>query len=281
MIAGLVFYIVGAIIVIFFLAGIRIVRPTEKAVIETLGKYSHFANAGFNWVFPIVQNCIQVNTTERMSQIETQEIITEDKLNAMVDLVVFHKVKKTENDIKACLYEVDNYQRQIVTLAQTTARNVIGGMLFKDVNAKRNELNKKLAEIMRKETQSWGVDIVRVELKEIIPPKDVQMTMNKVLIAENEKRSSIDFATAKETVADGERRAEIKRAEGEKQATILKAEGQAKAFNLINKSFTKNAQKLKAYEVTQASLQNNAKIIVTEKGINPQIILGNIPTTKE
>jgi regulator of protease activity HflC (stomatin/prohibitin superfamily) len=277
---GLVYLIVGIALVIFFLAGIRIVRPNEKAVVETLGKYSHFANLGFNWIFPVIQDCYIVNTTERMSQIETQEIITEDKLNAMVDLVVFHKVKKDEASVKASLYEVDDYKRQIVTLAQTTARNVIGGMLFKDVNAKRNELNKKLAEIMSKETKSWGVEIVRVELKEIIPPKDVQMTMNKVLIAENEKRSSIDFATAKETVADGERRAEIKKAEGEKQATILKAEGQAKAFKMINDSFKGNAIKLKNLEVTQASLQNNSKIIVTEKGISPQLIIGKLDTQK-
>jgi regulator of protease activity HflC (stomatin/prohibitin superfamily) len=121
-------YIIGAvgIIFLFFLIGIRIVRPTEKAVIETLGKYSGFAKEGFNWIIPIFQRLIEVNTTERMAQIESQEIITEDKLNASVDLVVYYKVKKDEESIKKSLYEVNNFREQIIILAQTTARNVIG-----------------------------------------------------------------------------------------------------------------------------------------------------------
>jgi regulator of protease activity HflC (stomatin/prohibitin superfamily) len=100
-----------------------------------------------------------------------------------------------------------------------------------------------------------------------------------VIKAENSKRSAIDFATAKETEADGSRRAMIKEAEGKKQAAILEAEGQAQAFDLINKSFTGNAQLLKQLEVTQDALQDNAKIIVTDKGISPQLFLGELPIT--
>ena len=272
-----IFSLIGSIIVIG-LCGIRIVRPTDRGVIETFGKYSRFARFGFNWVIPIIQRLIKVNTTERMAQIESQEIITEDKLNASVDLVVYYKVKKDEESVKRSLYEVNNFKDQIIILAQTTARDVIGEMLFKDVNSKRKVLNQKLASILSDETKNWGVDIVRVELKDITPPKDVQDTMNKVIKAENEKRSAIDFATARETEADGIRRAKIKEAEGQKSYSILIAEGQAKAFELIDKSFIGNAQSLKQMEITQASLQNNSKIIMTEKGINPQLIIGKLET---
>jgi regulator of protease activity HflC (stomatin/prohibitin superfamily) len=270
----------GVVIGLTFLSGIRIVRPTERGVIETLGKYSRFAKSGFNWIIPIVQSMTQVNTTERMVEVDSQEIITEDKLNATVDLVVYFKVKKDEESVKNSIYEVNNFKDQIVILAQTTARNVIGEMLFKDVNSKRKELNQKLQKILSEETSSWGVDILRVELKEIIPPKDVQDVMNKVIKAENEKRSAIDFATAEETKADGIKRAKVKEAEGEKQSQILKAEGQAKAFDLINKAFTGNAQILKKLEVTQASLENNSKIILSKDGITPQLIIGELPLKK-
>jgi regulator of protease activity HflC (stomatin/prohibitin superfamily) len=258
--------IIGSITILIFLGGIRIVRPTERAVKETLGKYSGFANSGFNWIIPIFQRMIQVNITEQMAKVESQEIITEDKLNASVDLVVFYKVKDDEQSIKKSLYNVNDFESQIITLAQTTARNVIGEMEFKDVNSKRKTLNEKLANILSNETKSWGVEIVRVELKEIVPPKDVQDTMNKVIKAENEKRSAIDFATAKETEADGIKRAEIKKAEGEKQASILRAEGGSKAFQLINNSFKGNAQKLKRLEVTESALKNNSKIVLGSDG---------------
>jgi regulator of protease activity HflC (stomatin/prohibitin superfamily) len=256
----------GVIVVLYMLAGIRIVRPTERAVKETLGKYAGFAKYGFNWIFPGFQRLIQVNITEQMAEIDSQEMITEDKLNANVDLVVFYKVKEDEQSIKNALYKVNNFQRQIVILAQTTGRNVIGGMLFKDVNAERNQLNKQLAEIMKTETKSWGVEIVRVELKEIIPPKDVQDTMNKVIKAENEKRAAIDFATAAETQADGIKRAAIKEAEGIAQGRRIVADANAYKIKIENeaarKYFKAEAIKLKQLEVAQESLKNNSKIIL-------------------
>lgn len=254
-----------AILFIFFL-GIRIVRPTERAVIETLGKYSRFGSQGFNFIVPIIQRMIQINITEQMSDIEPQEIITKDSLNANVDLVVFYKVKTDELSIKNALYNVNDVDAQIKTLARTTARNVIGKMVFTEVNSERNKLNIELARIMATETKSWGVEIVRVELKEITPPKIVQDTMNRIIQAENEKDAAINFATARETEADGIKRAKIKEAEGMKQASILVAEGQAKAFELVSKSFKDGAKELKQLEVTEKSLANNSKIILGDKG---------------
>jgi len=116
------------------------------------------------------------------------------------------------------------------------------------------------------ETQSWGIQIVRTELKEIDPPKDVQETMNKVVKAENEKIAAIDSATAAETVADGIKRAKIKEAEGYKQSKILHAEGEAEAIRLVNeaadKYFVGNAQLLRKLEAMETSLSNNAKIVI-------------------
>lgn len=274
-------YVIGGVVLvglIFLASGIKIIRPTHRGVIETFGKYSKFANPGFNWVCPIVRRLIPVDITENMAIIKPQEIITEDKLNATVDLVVYYKVDESEKGIKASLYNVYNFESQIITLAQTTARNVIGGMSFKDVNAERNKLNLTLAKIMAEETANWGVKIVRVELKEITPPRDVQNQMNQVNIAEQKKRAAEDFATATATEADGLKRAAIKKAEGVKQAKILEGEGESKYNELIEKSFKGNAQLFKKMEVTQNSLKDNAKIILSEKGINPNIILGDIPT---
>ena len=254
------------IILVFALSGIRIVRPTERAVIETLGKYKGFGKYGFNWIVPIFQNMIKINITERMADVEPLDMITKDNLNARVDLVVYYKVKTSEENIKKALYNVDNIEQQIVSLAQTTARNIIGGMPFKEVNSERNKLNIQLAKILDKESDAWGIQVVRVELKEITPPKDVQETMNRVIKAENEKDSAKDFATAKETEADGIKRAKIKEAEGDKISAILRAEGASKAFDLVNKSFKGGAKDLKMLEVTQNSLQNNSKIVLGDKG---------------
>lgn len=273
-------YGIGGLIALFLLFGIRIVRPTERGLIERLGKYNRFAEGGFYWIIPIIERMVQIDITENMMEIDSQEIITEDNLNAKVDLVVYYKVTEEENAVKKSVYKVSEFKPQITRLAQTTTRNVIGTMAFKDVNSKRNKLNQDIALILKKETISWGVEIVRVELKDITPPNEVQDTMNQVIQAENTKRAAIDFATAVETKADGEKRAVIKRAEGEKQMKILVAEGASKAYELINKSFKGNAQILKKLEVTQISLQNNAKVVLTEKGITPQIILGNIPLEK-
>jgi len=267
-----------AIIVVVFFAGIRIITPTQRALVERLGGYKKTIQPGFHWVIPIIDRVVRINITERMMDVEPQDIITKDNLNAEVDLMVYYQVRSDEENLKRARYAVDDFKEQIVSLAQTTARNVIGDMAFKDVNGKRNDLNKQLAGVLDKESDAWGVKVVRVELKEIRPPKDVQESMNRVIKAENLKDAATDEATAKETEADGERRASIKRAEGQKQANILKAEGQAKAFDLIEKSFKGRAELLKRLEVTQASLKDNAKIVLTEKGISPSIIMDAIPT---
>ncbi|KKM74518.1 hypothetical protein LCGC14_1399430, partial [marine sediment metagenome] len=247
---GLSIIIVSVCFVGFFLAGIRIVRPVERAIIERLGKYHKFCGAGFHWIIPIIDKIGKINITERMADVEPQDIITKDNLNARVDLVVYYKVMENEDNVKKSVYNVDDFETQIISLAKTTARNVIGDMGFSDVNNKRNQLNDALGKVLDRESDAWGVQIVRVELKEITPPEDVQETMNRVIKANNEKEAALDFATAAETKADGVKRAAIKEAEGIAKGKVIVAEGEAKRIELVNvaanKYFIKNAKKQKS-----------------------------------
>lgn len=258
--------IIGIIVFLFLLSGIRIIRPTHRGLIERLGKYNRFANAGFHWIIPVIEKLYRVNITEQMVDADPQEIITNDNLNARVDAQVYFKVKPDEESIKNSQYNVNNYKLQIVNLARTTLRNIIGTLTLKSANSERGKINSELHKTLKEETQSWGIEIVRTELKEIDPPKDVQETMNKVVKAENEKIAAIDFATARETAADGEKRAKIKEAEGIKQYKILQAEGEAEAIRLVNeaaeKYFIGNAQILRRLQALETALANNAKIVV-------------------
>ena len=256
--------------VILFFSGVRIIRPTHRGLVEVFGKYRRFANPGFHWVFPVIARMFQINTTEQMVNAEPQEIITNDNLNARVDAQVYFRVKPDEESVKSSQYNVNNYQVQIVNLARTTLRNIIGTMTLKSANSERSRINQELLATLLQETKSWGIAVVRTELKEIDPPKDVQETMNKVVKAENEKIAAIDFATATETMADGQKRAEIKKAEGIRQAEILKAEGEAQAIQLVNEAadryFVGNAQLLKRLQTVEESLKNNSKIVLPTDG---------------
>ena len=195
--------LLGIIIVGIILSGIRIIRPTHRAAIETLGKYTRFQQSGITFIVPFIQKLYSVNITEQLVDVMRQEVITKDNLNCTVDAQVYFKVGDTEDELKNALYQVNNYTVQVVQLARTTLRNVIGDNVFKDVNSQRGKLNQQVFATMEGETKDWGINIVRVELKEIEPPDDVQETMNMVIKAENDKQSAIDFANARETKADG------------------------------------------------------------------------------
>ena len=262
-----------AAVVIFAFSGIRIVRPTHRALIETLGKFTRVQEQGFTWIMPIIQKSYYVNITEQMVDVQPQTVITKDNLNAVVDAVVYYQIR----DIKSSVYNVDDNRVQLTSLARTTLRAVIGQMAFSDANENRDKINQEIELILDKETKSYGVDVLRVEIQKIEAPQHVQEAMNDVVIAERKKIAAKDFANAVEIEADGKKRASIREAEGQKEAEILKAEGQAKAFEMVNKSFVNNAQLLKQLEVLQASLENNTKIVLTEKGISPSIIMDAMP----
>jgi regulator of protease activity HflC (stomatin/prohibitin superfamily) len=273
------FILIGIIVFVFFFIGIRIIRPTHRGLIETMGKYTGFALPGFHWVFPLIQKMYQVNVTEQMVNAEPQEIITNDNLNARVDAQVYFRVRPDEDSVKAATYNVFNYEVQIVSLARTTLRNIIGTLTLKSANSERDRINSDLMKTLKEETKNWGLDVVRTELKEIDPPIDVQDTMNKVVKAENEKIAAKDYALATQTQADGLKMAKIKEAEGFRQAKILEAEGDAQAIKLVNESANKyfigNAQLLRKLETVEKSLMNNTKIVVPE-GTELVNVIGNM-----
>lgn len=288
-------YIIALLIILIiglFISGFKIIRPTQKALVERFGKFYKYCNAGLTWIIPFVDQIIIVDITETLVDAQPQEIITKDKLNAVVDAQVYFKIKSDQQSVCNSQYNVNNCRSQIVSLARTTLRNIIGTMTLNDANSDRDKINSDLLKALSVETNNWGIEIVRTELKEINPPKEVQETMNKVVIAENEKQSAIDFATATETRADGQRRANIKSAEGLKQASILEAQGiaeskiivakaEAERLRLVNESankyFVGNAQLLRKLDVVESSLKDNSKIILSKDGISPQLIIGDLP----
>ena len=255
------------LIIVFFVAailflGVKIVRPVESGIVEFLGKYSRTASTGFNWIVPGLFKIYRVNITEQRVDIDPQSIITKDKLNAIVDGVVYYKVI----DAQKSIYNVNNFALSVPSLAKTTLRAVIGKMTLTEANENRDKINEEVEEILAKGVTTWGIEVVRVELQRIEPPPDVQDAMNQVVKAENEKIAALDLATATETQADGERRAEIKKAEGIAAAIRLKAEADGDAIKIVNeaaeKYFVGNAQLLKKLETVSESLRDNAKIIV-------------------
>jgi len=258
--------IVVVVVLVLVALGVRVVRPTHRGLVERLGKYNRYASPGFHLIIPFIERMFKVDIREMLVEAQPQMIITNDNLNARVDAQVYLKVKADEENVKASLYNVTNYEFQIVNLARTTLRNIIGTLTLKSANSERGKINEELRGTLLLETASWGIEILRTELKEIDPPEDVQETMNKVVKAENEKVAAVDFATATETQADGQRRAEIKKAEGTKQARILAAEGEAQAIQLVNeaadKYFVGNAQVLRKLEAVEKALAMNAKIVV-------------------
>ena len=265
--------------------GIKIIRPIEVGVVEFLGKYSKTATAGLNWINPLSHRMYKVNITERRVDIDPQSIITKDKLNAEVDGVVYYKVINAQNAI----YNVHNFEESVPSLAKTTLRAVIGKMTLTEANENRDRINENVEKILDLEVSKWGIEVVRVELQRIEPPGDVQTAMNQVVKAENEKIAALDLATAIETKADGERRAEIKKAEGIAAAIKLKAEADGEAIKIVNeaaeKYFVGNAQLLKKLETVSEALRDNAKIIVPSDSDLVNVIgnLGGVtvPITKE
>lgn len=266
-------FVIGAFLIWLMTMGFRTVNQRQKGLIERFGKYRKTANPGLHWIIPFIETMRKVDITENMVDVEPQKIITKDDLNATVDAVVYFRVI----DPYKARYAAQNYHMQITSLARTTLRDIIGKMTLTEANSKRDTLNAILEQELDKQTDAWGIDVIRVELQRIEPPPDVQEAMNKVVIAERDKKAAIDFATATETQADGERRSEIKKAEGKKQGAILEAEGHAQAIVQVAKAeaekiqrintalreyFKDEAQVYKKLETIENSLKDNTKYVI-------------------
>jgi len=273
--------IVIPLVVILYavVSSLRIVRPTEKGLVERFGKYHRFVQGGITFLVPFADRIIKVNITERMTPVQRQDVITKDKVFMGVDAVVFYKIKPDETSVKASQYYVANFAAQIDTLARTVLRDIIGGMDMAIANTSRPIINASLKEALDEQTEKWGIEIIRAEIKDLEPPRELIISMESVLKADNERQAAEKTAIAQATLASGEKNAAIQRAEGQKQSAILQAEGQkqatvaiaegdAQATRLRNEALTtyfkESAITFKQLETVQASLQNNTKIIVPE-----------------
>ncbi|HIH22279.1 TPA: SPFH/Band 7/PHB domain protein [Candidatus Micrarchaeota archaeon] len=261
-------------IIVYAVLAIKIIRPVEKGVVERLGKFSHIAESGLLILIPFVERVITVPTTEIRVDVDEQTVITKDNLNTDVDAIVYYKVQ----DVTKALYNIQDYKTAIPSLAQTTLRAIMGKMTLTEANENRQQINQSVEQELDKETNNWGIDIIRVELQKIDPPEDVQGAMNNVVKAENEKIAAINLATAVETRADGERRSKIKVAEGEAKAVELRAEAEARAIQLVHeaaqKYFKGDAQTLKKLQVTENSLSQNTKYVI-QKGTDITAIISD------
>ena len=267
------------VIVYALISSLRIVRPTEKGLVERFGKYHRFVEGGITLLVPFVDRIIKVNVTERMTPVQRQDVITKDKVFMGVDAVVFYRIKQDEQSVKASQYAVASFAAQIDTLARTVLRDIIGGMDMSVANTSRPVINASLKTALDEQTEKWGIEIVRAEIKDLEPPRELIISMESVLKADNDRQAAEKTAIAQATLAGGQKNAAIQVAEGQKQAAILQAEGQktatiaiaegdAQATKLRNEALTtyfkESAITFKQLDTISTSLMNNTKIIVPE-----------------
>ncbi len=280
--------IIIPLLVVVWIIGrsLHIVRPTQRGLVERNGRYNRFVDTGLTFLVPIVDRLIKVNVTEQITQPEPQVIITKDRLNLTINMVVSYKVRPDESSVKDSEYNVNNYKQQIDILGHVALRDILGSMTYEEANQGRDIINQQLLTKLKAQTDAWGIIILRAEIKDIRPPMNIQESMNKIIESENTKKSAVNQADALAAQADGQKRAAIAQAEGEKQAQILKAEGQklatisisqgdAEATRLRNEALTTyfkdNAIVFKKLEAIQ-SVMNNAKIIVPEGTLTTLIL---------
>lgn len=229
-----IFAVIVFIVLIILLCSLKIVNQTDKYVIERLGKYLCTWDTGIHFLAPFVDRIQKkVSMKEQIYDFPPQPVITKDNVTMQIDTVVFFNV----TDPKLFTYGVENPIAGIEALSATTLRNIIGDLDLDQTLTSRDIINTKMRQILDDATDPWGIKVTRVEVKNILPPKDIQSAMEKqmraerekILIAEGEKTSAI-------TIAEGNKEAAILNAEAEKEATIKKAEAQAEAILKVKKA---------------------------------------------
>jgi len=262
-----------------------VVKQYERGIIETFGKYSGFVKPGLNFQIPFVQLVRVRDIREHTMEIDAQPVITKDNVEIVVDGIIWARPKEDEENVKKTFYNIDDWKVAILELAKTNLRQEFGGLTLDESLVSRERISSNLYESLNKLTQEWGLVVCKVEIKLIDPPQDIKSAMHKQKTAEQERRSMKLLATGKYEAAQQEKLAMIQEAEGKKEAAVRVAEGQAEAIKLVNESaekhFKGNAKELKKLEVTESSLKDNSKVVLTDKGISPQIILGNLPVGPE
>lgn len=244
--AGIAIGVIGAILLIILFTGFRLVRQSTVVTVERLGKYSKTLSNGLHFVLPILDKTSKpISLKETVADFAPQPVITKDNVTMQIDTVVYFAV----TDAKLYTYGVDRPMNAIENLTATTLRNIVGDLELDQTLTSRDTVNAKMRVILDEATDPWGIKINRVELKNILPPKDIRDAMEKQMRAERERREQILRVEGEKTsnvlVAEGEKQAKILRAEAEQQsrvlladglrdATVAEAEGTAKAIKLIN-----------------------------------------------
>ena len=273
---GVVGLAVLAFLLILAASSFKLVRQTKKVVVERLGGYNRTLGVGLHWIWPIFESVVSVvSLKEQVKDFEPQPVITKDNVTMQIDTVVFFTI----TDPKAYTYGISQPMLAIEKFSATTLRNIIGDLDLDQTLTSRDLINTKMRKILDDATDPWGIKVNRVEVKNILPPKDIRDSMEKQMRAERERRQTI-------LIAEGEKRAAILKAEGEKEAVILRAdaykqekilqaEGDAEAIRKIkeaealgielikNANADRNVLTLKAYE-TLAKVANGqaTKLVV-------------------
>ena len=230
-------YLIAGILAIILFGCIRIVPEATQYVIELLGKYRTTWDAGIHLKIPLIEKIAKrITLKEQVMDSPPQPVITKDNVTMQIDTVVFFRVF----DARLFAYGVVNPIKALENLTATTLRNIVGEMELDGTLTSRDIINTKMAEILDEATDQWGMKVSRVELKNIIPPAEIQNAMEKQMKAERDRRETLLQAeghkAAAITRAEGDKQAMILEAEGERDAKIARAEGEARAIYLAKKA---------------------------------------------
>ena len=216
------FGVVALALILFAAAGLKVVRPYEKGLVELFGRYQYTVESGLRWIMPFVKRLIKVDMREQVVDVPPQEVITKDNVVVTVDAVIYFEA----TDPVKLKYNVGRFMLAVTKLAQTNLRNVVGDLDLDSALTSREVINAKLREILDDATDRWGTRVVRVELQRIEPPADVTQAMHRQMKAERDRRALV-------TEAEGDKRSRILKAEGIRESQILEAEGEAQAIQTV------------------------------------------------
>ena len=243
----MVYLIIIAIIIFLIASGIKIVSQSKAIVIERLGSYYRTMSTGINYKIPIVDRIANVVSLKEVARdFAPQPVITKDNVTMQIDTVVYYQI----TDPKLYTYGIENPVSAIETLTATTLRNIIGELELDETLTSRDIINSKMRAILDEATDAWGIKVNRVEVKNILPPRDIQEAMEKQMRAERERREAI-------LKAEGEKKSAILLAEGEKESTILRAEaeGEAEAILKIKEAEAQGLSLIKNVKLDEATLK--------------------------